>query len=194
MRKRHINLLLCDFAYIMTFQCFQGEHSGFISKAGILGGLRRRVEVRGYSRYQEQGETRKRAKTRMGVKAHDRAPTHQARPAGQQYGTGWPCHLARPCQVGRPQVLLFRNFFCSGHLSFRVFFLCFSSGFRVLERCLRESSNFRLALNSCFWIANCEDLTIVLPSIINLFKFVFILSSLGLLFLGFLCVLQWLLI
>jgi len=36
-----------------------------------------------------------------------------------------------------------------------------------------------------FGFANCEDLMIVLPSSINLFKFVFILCSPELLFLGF---------
>jgi len=59
MRKGHISLLLCDFAYSTTFPCFQGEHSGFISKDSILGGLRRRVEVRGSPGYQEQGNTGK---------------------------------------------------------------------------------------------------------------------------------------
>jgi len=56
MRKTHISLLLCDFAYIMTFLCFQGEPSGFISKDRILGGLSIRVEVRGSLGHQEQGK------------------------------------------------------------------------------------------------------------------------------------------
>ena len=59
MRKGRISLILCDFAYIMTFLYFQGEPSGFISKDSILGGLRRRVEVRGSPEHQKQGNTRK---------------------------------------------------------------------------------------------------------------------------------------
>ena len=59
MRKGHISLLLCDFAYIATFLCFQEEPSRFTSKDSILGGLRRRVEVRGSPEHQEQGNTRK---------------------------------------------------------------------------------------------------------------------------------------
>jgi len=62
MRKGHISLLLCDFAYIMSFLCFQGEPSGFISKDRILGGLSIRVEVRESSWHQEQDKARKRAK------------------------------------------------------------------------------------------------------------------------------------
>jgi len=83
MRKGHISLFLCDFAYIMTFLCFQGEPSGFINKDRILGGLSIRVEVRESSGNKEQGKARKRAKHGRASKAHGRAPTHLARPAGQ---------------------------------------------------------------------------------------------------------------
>ena len=83
MRKGHISLLLCNFASISTFLCFQGEPSGFISKDSILRGLRRRVEVRGSLGHQEQGKTRKQAKARTGVKTHGYAPNIQHEPAGQ---------------------------------------------------------------------------------------------------------------
>jgi len=67
-----------------------------------LGGLKRRIEVRGSPGHQEQGKTRKRAKARTGVKAHGRAPTTQLDQAGQQCGTAWPCWVARPCHIAQP--------------------------------------------------------------------------------------------
>jgi len=85
-----MSLLLCDFAYITTFLCFQGEPSVFISKVSILGGLRRRVEVRGSLGHQEQGKTRKRGKARACMKSHGRAPNNRHDRAGQRCGTAVP--------------------------------------------------------------------------------------------------------
>jgi len=107
-------------------------------------------------------------------------------------GTTVPPGTAVPLVV-RPGLCVSR-FFVFGVAFHSATFPCFSSCFRVLERGLKSPQTLDSALNSCFWIGNYEDLTIVLPSSFNLFKFVFILSSLGLLFLGFVCVLQWLLI
>jgi len=149
MRKGHISLLLCDFAYITTFLCFQGETSGFISKDSILGGLRRRVEVRGSPEHQKQGEARKWAKARTGVKAHVRAPMTQHDQAGQPCGMAWPCWVAWPCHVEALRELNFlRDFFLGAFHS--ACFPFFSSCFRVWESDLRESSNLELGLEFMF--------------------------------------------
>jgi len=125
MRKGHISLLLCDFAYITIFLCFQGEPSGFISKVSILGRLRRRVEVRGSAGHQEQGKARETGEARTGIKVHDCAPTHLARPAGQQYGTGWLCLVARPCHVCGAVGFIVSRFFFSGSFHSAFFPLLF---------------------------------------------------------------------
>jgi len=160
MRKGHISLILCDFAYIMTFLCFQGEPSGFTSKNSILGGLRRKVEVRGSLGHQEQGNAWKRAKHGRASRPHGRAPRtrhdqparHLAR-AGRAWwhdratcyslavprGTVWPCHMARPCHLVAGRGLNpFRDFF-SGIFFHSASLFCFSSCFQVLGRDLRES-------------------------------------------------------
>jgi len=78
----------------MTFLCFQGEPSASISKVSILGGLRRRVEVRGSPGHQEQGKTRKRGNARACMKPHGRAPktgtTQPARDVARPGRDGWP--------------------------------------------------------------------------------------------------------
>jgi len=94
---------------------------GFTSKDSILGGLRRRAEVRGSLGHQEQGKTRKRVKARTGVKAHGREPEHNARPASQQLGTAVPS--------GRRPELICSRFFSFGDLSIPQIFPCFSSAF-----------------------------------------------------------------
>ena len=147
MRKGHFSLLLYDFAYIMTFLRFQGEPSGFTSKNSILGGLRRKVEVRGRPGHQEQGRTRETGDVRPCIKAHGRAPKEKNNAGHQRSGTATPCLVARPCHHARVAVRpthgrawggaarlnRFLRFFF-GTLSFRLFFLVFPLCSRVRER------------------------------------------------------------
>jgi len=97
MRKGHISLFLCDFAYIMTFLCFQGEPSGFIGKHRISGGLRRRLEVQGSPGHQEQGNKRKTGKARP-------CAQEQQSSATQENGMATPCLVARSCHHARVAV------------------------------------------------------------------------------------------
>jgi len=108
-----------QFCLHYDFSVLSGKPSGFTSKDSILGGLRRRAEVRGSSGHQDQGKTSKQAKARTGIKAHGRAPEHHARLAGQQLGTGWPCHVCTARKLTCFAILFF------GHLSFRVFLFVF---------------------------------------------------------------------
>ena len=144
MRKGHISLLLCDFTYITTFLCLQGEPSGFISKDSILGRLRRRVEVRGRPRHQEQGNTRRTGEARASDRCARPCTPGKITQAGQRTGTTKPCQATRPCCLARsgrvgwhframvhghasggaPLVMLFRDFFVSGafHSTLFLFF------------------------------------------------------------------------
>ena len=135
MRKGHISLLYAIFAYIMTFLRFQGETSGFTSKNSILGGLRRKVEVRGRPGHQEQGRTRETGDARPCIKAHGRAPKEKNNAGHQRSGTATPCLVARPCHHARPCVgrcrahkWLFTISF-GDTFPFRLFFPSFSSCF-----------------------------------------------------------------
>ena len=170
MRKGHISLLLYNFAYIITFLCFQGEPSDFISKFSILGGLKRRIEVRGSPGHQEQGKLRKRAKARTGVKAQGRAPTTQLDQAGQQRGTAVPLVMR--------QGLCVSQFFVFGRFFHSAFFLAFFSSFRVLERGWRESQNLDLGFEFMLWIGDLSRFNNCSTFSINLYKFVLLLSPL----------------
>jgi len=67
MRKGHISLLLCDFAYITTYLYFEEEPSGIVRKGSILRGFRRSAEVQGSPGHQEQDNTRRTGKARAAV-------------------------------------------------------------------------------------------------------------------------------
>ena len=196
MRNGHISLPLCDFAYITTFLCFQGEPSGFISKDSILGGLRRIIEVRGNLGTKNKAERTKQEGAR---------PCAQEPPASatQKNGTATPCHCARVAVRPThghawgcaPQIKFFSRFFFGG-IFHSAFFFAFPLTFRVWERGLRESSNLDLALNLCFWIEDCEDSRIVLHSTVNLCKFVLLTFSLDFCFRVLIvlpCVFDWML-
>jgi len=87
------------FCSYYEFSALSGKTFGFHKQNSILGGLRRKTEVRGNPGHQKQGYARKRAKHGRALRPHGRASEHQARPAGQQLGTGWPCLVARPCHL-----------------------------------------------------------------------------------------------
>ena len=152
MRKGHISLLYAIFAYIMTFLRFQGEPSGFTSKNSILGGLRRKVEVRGRPGHQEQGRTRETEDTRPCIKAHGRAPGEHLTPTNQKGGTATPCLVARPCAPRTavrgvaPAGLCFAIRFFFGAFFHSAFFLAFALVFRVRERLERVLKTLRLRL------------------------------------------------
>ena len=124
----------------MTFLCFQGEPSGFTSKNSILGGFRRKVEVRGSLGHKKQGNTRKRAKHGRAPRPHGRAPrTRHDQPARQlaRAGRAWwhdraTWHgLAVPLG-GRPRFISPCDFVFR-HLFHSAFLPCFCSCFRVLR-------------------------------------------------------------
>ena len=131
------------FCSYYEFSALSGKTFGFHKQNSILGGLRRKIEVRGNPGHQEQGYARKRAKHGRASRPHGRAPEHQARPAGQQLGTGWPCLVARLCHVARSgrakwhgratwwpaAVKSFAILFFRGCLISAFFLPCFSSCF-----------------------------------------------------------------
>jgi len=146
MRKGHISLLLCDFAYIMTFLRFQGELSDFTSKFGILGGSRRKVEVRGSPRHQEQAGALKIGNARPCIKAHGRAPKSPQSSATRETARphrawwhdratthGWPCAPRTTVRGVVPRDFIFRDPFFSGHLFIPFFFLIFALVLGFLE-------------------------------------------------------------
>ena len=190
MRKGHISLLLCDFAYIMTFLRFQREPSDFTSKYGILGGSRRRAEVRGSPRHQEQAGALKIGNARPCIKAHGRAPKEPPASATRKMARphrawwhdcatthGWPCapRTAVRGVVRRGVKSVFAILF--GAFFIPPFFLVFPLAFRVLRGWLERVQTLRFSLNLCFWIEDCEDSRINLhsPSIYaSLFSFPFL--------------------
>jgi len=123
----------------MTFLCFQGKPSSFTSKDSILGGLRRRAEVRGSPGIKNKAQ---------GARSCARTPRTTSRPA-IWHGLAVPGGTTVPC--GRCPGLICSQFFSFGDLSIPQIFPCFSSCFRVLERGLRESSNFRLGFEFMFF-------------------------------------------
>jgi len=102
MRKGHISLILCDFAYIMNFLRFQGEPSGFTRKNSILGGLRRKLEIRGSPGHQETRHCAKTGDARPCIKAHGRAPKEheKRRPPVKWHGHPVPGGMAVPPRTG----------------------------------------------------------------------------------------------
>ena len=134
MRKGHISLLLCDFAYIMTFLRFQGEPSDFTSKYGILGGSWRRVEVRGSPKHQEQAGALKIGNARPCAK-RTKSAGHQRSGTAVPPRTGGRAPHARPC-MGRCRAhkWLFAISFGDTFFHSAFFFLVFPLAFRVRER------------------------------------------------------------
>ena len=129
------------FCLYYEFSALSGRTFGFHKKNSILGGLRRKLEVRGSPGHQETRQCAKTGDARPCIKAHGRAPKEikQRRPPVKWHGhtvpggtavpprTGGRAPHARPC-VGwcRARINGFSRLF-SVTLSIPPLFPCFSS-------------------------------------------------------------------
>ena len=148
------------FAYITTFLCFQGEPSGFISKVSILGGLSRRVEVRG------SPDTKNKAKRAKEARHGHVWSRTVARPTTGR--TQPPRDVARPgravwhdratwhdrAKVAAAGLKSFAIIFFRGHLSIRHFSLAFPLVLGFRERLERVPKNLRLGIE--FMLLDCK--------------------------------------
>jgi len=92
------------FCLYYEFSALSGRTFGFHKQNSILGGLRRKVEVRGSPGHQETRQCAKTGNTRPCIKTHGRAHKKPQAPGHQKCGTATPCLVARPCHHARVAV------------------------------------------------------------------------------------------